>query len=218
MGSLKHLGCRLNTPRRTRGVSLAQGQPHPELVSDYDADSSSTNTSFFTFTGFRSEPNPPAGAFMVQKASLAEFVALGGLGVSMARLIFQSSSVNPPHIHPRASELLLVLEGSLTVGLVDTTNKLFVQKLETGDAFVFPKGLVHFQFNDGQYATKAISAFGSSNAGTVSIPATIFASGIDDQVLSKAFKVNTETIKTLKNALTGKRTAKKSVRKTGKKY
>ncbi|XP_024515289.1 putative germin-like protein 9-2 [Selaginella moellendorffii] len=172
----------------------------PELVSDYAADPTATNASFFTFTAFHGDVTAAPGTFMVRKASLVEFPGLTGLGVSMAQLFFQPSSVNPPHIHPRASELLYVLEGSLAVGLVDTTNKLFVQKLGTGDAFVFPKGLVHFQFNEGQYAAKAISAFGSSNAGTVSIPATIFGSGIDDQVLSKAFKVGIDTIQTLKAA------------------
>ena len=34
--------------------------------------------------------------------------------------------------------------GTLQVGFVDTTNKLFTQTLPTGDIFVFPKGLVHF--------------------------------------------------------------------------
>ncbi|XP_024535114.1 germin-like protein 9-3 [Selaginella moellendorffii] len=181
----------------------------PELVSDYAAAPAATNASFFTFTGFRSDVTAPAGTFLVKKASLAEFPGLNGLGVSMAKLSYQPGTTNPPHIHPRAAELLFVLQGSLSVGLVDTTNKLFVQKLEMGDMFVFPKGLVHFQFNDGQHEAKAISAFGSSSAGTVSLPVTLFGSGIDDQILSKAFKVSTDTVKTLKNALAVKKTARK---------
>nr|GEY27844.1 hypothetical protein [Tanacetum cinerariifolium] len=63
------------------------------------------------------------------------------------------------------------LNGSLEVGFVDTTNKLFTQTLQEGDIFVFPKALVHFQFNnDAKNPVVALSAFGSANAGTVSVP------------------------------------------------
>jgi hypothetical protein len=82
---------------------------------------------------------------------------------------------------------------------VDTTNKLFTQTLQPGDMFVFPKGLVHFQYNsDTQRPALAFSAFGSANAGTVSIPNTLFNTTIDDNVLALAFKTNVSTIQTLK--------------------
>ncbi|KAK3017236.1 hypothetical protein RJ639_005524 [Escallonia herrerae] len=73
--------------------------------------------------------SPPA-AFKVLKASMAEFPALNGQSVSYAVLQFSAGSVNPPHTHPRASELLFLLSGSLEVGFVDTTNKLFTQTLQ----------------------------------------------------------------------------------------
>ena len=60
--------------------------------------------------------------------------------------------------------------GSLEVGFVGKANKLFTQTLQTGDMFVFLKGLVHFQYNadaNDPGPTVAISAFGSANAGTV---------------------------------------------------
>jgi hypothetical protein len=38
---------------------------------------------------------------------------------------------------------LLILE----VGFIDTTNRLFNQTLWIGDTFMFPEGLVHFQYN-----------------------------------------------------------------------
>lgn len=51
---------------------------------------------------------------------------------------------------------------------MDTTNKLFTRSLQAGDMFVFPKGLVHFQYNiDANNPALAVSAFGSANAGTV---------------------------------------------------
>ncbi|KAM0879493.1 hypothetical protein ACQ4PT_034203 [Festuca glaucescens] len=106
---------------------------------------------FFTYTGFRTAMNmtmpmpPPAlQNFTVTKATVMEFPAMNGRSVSYAMLKFPSESVNPPHTHPRAAELLLVLNGTLCVGFIDTTGKLYTQDLAEGDMFVFPKGLVHY--------------------------------------------------------------------------
>ncbi|XP_071707691.1 germin-like protein 9-3 [Rutidosis leptorrhynchoides] len=155
---------------------------------------------FFTFTGMRSLVGAPfPTTFKVTKASMAEFPALNGQSVSYAVLQFPNGTVNPPHTHPRASELLFVLSGSLEVGFVDTTNKLFTQTLLQGDVFVFPKGLVHFQFNnDAKNPVVALSAFGSASAGTVSVPATVFNTTIDDQILALSFKTDVATIQKIK--------------------
>ncbi|KAJ6892632.1 hypothetical protein NC651_025745 [Populus alba x Populus x berolinensis] len=59
--------------------------------------------------------------------------------------------------------------GSLDVGFVDTKNVLYTQKLQVGDMFIFPKGLVHYQSNPTKEPAVAISSFGSANAGTVSV-------------------------------------------------
>lgn len=81
-----------------------------------------------------------------------------------------------------------MVDGSLEVGFVDTSNKLYTQTLKVGDMFVFPKGLVHYQYNaDDAEPAMAVSAFGSANAGTVSLPSTLFVSGVDDEVLSLGF-------------------------------
>ncbi|CAI9302039.1 unnamed protein product [Lactuca saligna] len=162
--------------------------------------------SYFKFTGMRTLVGAPfPTTFKVTKAAMAEFPALNGQSVSYAVLQFPSNTVNPPHTHPRASELLFVLMGSLDVGFVDTTNKLFTQKLQQGDIFVFPKGLVHFQFNsDAKSPALAVSAFGSANAGTVSVPNSVFNSTICDEVLAKSFKTDIATIQKIKLGLAGK--------------
>ncbi|KAF5931147.1 hypothetical protein HYC85_032020 [Camellia sinensis] len=102
----------------------------------------------------------------------------------------------------RSAELLFVMEGSVEVGFVDIANKLYTQTLQLGDMFVFPKGLVHYQYNaDSSKQATAISAFGSANAGTVSAPVTLFATGIDDVVLAKSFKTDVGTIQKIKAGL-----------------
>ncbi|KAF0911531.1 hypothetical protein E2562_011161 [Oryza meyeriana var. granulata] len=181
----------------------------PDILTDYvvpaNGNPSNITGDFFTFTGFRKVFNtsaPAAQNFTVTKATMAEFPALIGQSVSYATLVFPPGSVNPPHTHPRSAELLLVVNGALSVGFVDTTNKLYTQDLTTGDMFVFPKGMVHFQFNKGTQPAMAVSAFGSAAAGVVSIPVTVFGTGIDDAVLAKSFKTDVPTIQKLKAGLT----------------
>ena len=104
-------------------------------------------------------------------------------------LFFPPGSINPPHTRVRAPGLLFLLQGTLEVGLLDTTNKLYTQTLQAGDIFVFPKGLVRYQYNpDSQTPALAIAAFGSSNPESVSIPNAVFNTGIDDIVLAKSLR------------------------------
>ncbi|OAE23165.1 hypothetical protein AXG93_1953s1250 [Marchantia polymorpha subsp. ruderalis] len=61
------------------------------------------------------------------------------------------------------------------------------------------QGRVHFQINmSKKRSVLAISAFGSSNAGTISLPKNIFGSGIKDEVLLQAFKINSAELMKLK--------------------
>ncbi|XP_030549826.1 germin-like protein 9-3 [Rhodamnia argentea] len=176
----------------------------PDILTDFVAlNGTIIDGNFFTFTGMRSliKAGPPT-AFTVTKASAKEFPALEGQSVSYAVLEFPAGAVNPPHTHPRGSELLFLTYGTLQVGFVDTTNKLFTQTLQAGDMFIFPKGLVHFQFNSNQTDDAvAVSAFGSASAGLVSVPVTVFETNIDSGILAKSFKTTVNTIQALKAGL-----------------
>ncbi|KAK9127822.1 hypothetical protein Syun_016619 [Stephania yunnanensis] len=181
-------------------VSMANAGD-PDILSDFVVPFNVTpDPNFFTYTGFRVlVGEEPLTAFKVIKASLAEFPALNGQSVSYAVLQYPAGTVNPPHTHPRSAELLLLIEGALEVGFVDTTNKLYTQTLQVGDMFVFPKGLIHYQYNaDPKNLAFAISAFGSANAGTVSVPNTVFNSTIDDTILALSFKTDVATIQKIK--------------------
>lgn len=78
---------------------------------------------------------------------------LNTLGISLARIDYAPLGENPPHTHPRATEILTVLEGTLYVGFVTSNpeNKFLSKELKKGDVFVFPQGLIHFQFNPNPY-------------------------------------------------------------------
>ncbi|GJS00537.1 germin-like protein 9-3 [Tanacetum coccineum] len=110
----------------------------PDILTDFVAPNNTIiDANYFTFTGMRQLVGgeyPPT--FRALKVSMNEFPALNGLGVSYAVLEFPIGSVNPVHIHPRASELMFLVSGCLEVGFVDTTNKLFNQTLKIGDIFL----------------------------------------------------------------------------------
>ncbi|CAL1403896.1 unnamed protein product [Linum trigynum] len=177
----------------------------PDILSDFilpPNTPSPPDPSFFTFTAFRSLLQPSnLTTYNTLKASAAEFPALNGQSVSLAALRFPPGTTSPPHARPRSAGLMLLLAGTLEVGFVDTSGRLFDRKLRAGDMFVFPKGLVHFQCNGGGEAAFALAAFGSADAGTVSVPETLFGTGIDDEVLAESFKTGVDTIRALKAGL-----------------
>jgi hypothetical protein len=93
---------------------------------------------------------------------------------------------------------LIVLEGSLLVGFVSTSQKLFAATLNIGDVFVFPRGLLHFEINTGAGPALAIAALNSQNPGVQAQPAALFGSGIEDAVLEKAFGLTAAQVDQIK--------------------
>ncbi|XP_059669106.1 germin-like protein 9-3 [Cornus florida] len=200
------MGCKLElllTLALSLGTLCISHAGDADILSDFIVPMNTTiiDGNFFTFTGMRVLLGGDfPTTFKVLKASMAEFPALNGQSVSYAVLQYPAGSVNPPHTHPRASELLFLLNGNLQVGFVDTTNKLFTQTLQAGDIFVFPKGLIHYQYNyDEKNSAIAVSAFGSASAGTASIPSSVFNTSIDSGILAKSFKTDVETIQKIKS-------------------
>ncbi|URE06489.1 germin-like protein [Musa troglodytarum] len=136
----------------------------------------------------------------VTAVNVNKLAGLNTLGISMVRIDYAPRGLNPPHTHPRATEILTVIEGQLFVGFVtsnsDNGNRLFTKMLKKGDVFVFPQGLIHFQFNPGYTNTVAIGALSSQNPGTITVADAVFGSKppISDEVLAKAFQVDKKTI------------------------
>ncbi|XP_057961857.1 germin-like protein subfamily 1 member 17 [Malania oleifera] len=127
---------------------------------------------------------------------------LNTLGVSVARIDLAPDGVNPPHSHPRTSELLVVLEGTIYAGFITSTHeisRLFWKELNKGDVFAFPMGLIHFQHNSGNTSAVALACYGSQRGGVVKVPNTIFGASppIEVDVLTKAFQLDEKVVKHL---------------------
>ncbi|KAF5472133.1 hypothetical protein F2P56_008873 [Juglans regia] len=134
----------------------------------------------------------------VTPVTAAQVPGLNTLGISLARIDYAPWGINPPHTHPRASEILTVLEGSLEVGFVTSNpeNRHVTKVIQKGDVFVFPVGLIHYQRNVGNGNAIAIAALSSQNPGVITIANAVFGSNPDiaSDILVKAFQVDKNVI------------------------
>ncbi|KAK2966193.1 hypothetical protein RJ640_008759 [Escallonia rubra] len=138
---------------------------------------------------------------LVTPANVMQIPGLNTLGVSMARIDYAPGGLNPPHTHPRATEIVFVLEGALNVGFITTANVLITKTIQKGEVYTFPKGLVHFQKNDGKVPAAVIAGFNSQLPGTQVLGATLFGASppVPDNVLTKAFQIGTEEVEKIKS-------------------
>jgi quercetin dioxygenase-like cupin family protein len=155
----------------------------------------------FSFSGFKYPGNTSniLGA-AITAGFVDQFPGVNTLGIAMSRVDFEpNGGLNPPHIHPRSSEILTVVEGTLYAGFItsEPDNKLYSKILTKGESLVFPVGLIHFQRNIGKTHAVAIAGFNSQNPGVVTVANTIFdsAPSIDPAVLATAFQLTRKEAK-----------------------
>ena len=172
----------------------------PIKINGFPCKANITADDFF-FAGLKKarNTNNPAGS-VVTAANVLSFPGVNTLGVSMARIDYAVGGQNPPHTHPRATEIIFVTEGTLEVGFITTANKFFTKVVTVGEVFVFPRGLVHFQQNRGNCSASVIAAFNSQLQGTQAIATTLLAATppVPTDVLAKAFRVDNEDIDAVK--------------------
>ncbi|MFS7965377.1 hypothetical protein Hanom_Chr09g00761541 [Helianthus anomalus] len=138
----------------------------------------------------------------VTPVTVTQLPGLNTLGISMARIDYAPWGINPPHTHPRATEILTVLEGSLEVGFVTSNieNRHISKVLHKGDVFVFPVNLIHYQRNAGKTNAVAIVALSSQNPGVIPVANAVFGSNpdISNDVLAKAFQTSDDVISNIR--------------------
>jgi hypothetical protein len=99
--------------------------------------------------------------------------------------------INTPHVHPRATEFLTlvngtnlrfgyVLENTLVVGKGNSPE--IAGKLDIFEGTVFPQGSIHFQFNDNCEPAVFVAGLNSEDPGTNQVAQGFFA--LNDQVVN----------------------------------
>ncbi|KAM0948652.1 hypothetical protein DsansV1_C06g0061671 [Dioscorea sansibarensis] len=153
----------------------------------------------FFVSGFDKPANTmnPLGT-NITTASVANLPGLNTLGLTLIRIDYAPGGVNPPHTHPRATEIIVVLEGTVYAGFVSSSpnDTLYSKILHAGDVFVFPQGLTHFNMNYGRSKAVALVAFNSQNPGTIIAANNLFGSTppISDVLLAKSFQLSKEMV------------------------
>ncbi|XP_024536882.1 germin-like protein 1-1 [Selaginella moellendorffii] len=168
--------------------------------------SENTTASDFKFSRLanRGNTNNELGLW-ITRASVEEFPGVNTMGLSSARADYAAKyGMNPPHVHPRASETFYLFEGDLMyVGFVDTDYKLYATYLTCGDLFVFPRGLVHFQLNVGRNPASAFVSFNSQRPGLLHVNRGLFATDppVLDEVLTRSFAISEEMLKIMRGEI-----------------
>ncbi|CAO2202139.1 unnamed protein product [Urochloa humidicola] len=135
----------------------------------------------------------------LSSAFVTRFPGVNGLGISAARVDFAPGGVVPLHSHPGGTELLFVIEGTVSAGFITSlTNKVFTKTLYKGDLMVFPQGLLHFQYNLGNDTAVALSSYSSANPGLMILDFALFANDLPTDVVSKVTVLDDLEVRKLK--------------------
>lgn len=105
-----------------------------------------------------------ADGYNVTGINVERLPGLNTMDLSSARFDYAPYRVNPPHVNPRASEIITVVTGKLYVGFMHYSyyqerSRLFWKVMKRGDMFVFPMGMPQFQVNIENPPAVALAAF-----------------------------------------------------------
>ena len=96
----------------------------------------------------------------IVRADHATFPALVGQGGALAIGFLGPCGFNTPHVHPRAAELNLVIEGHLFANVIYENGARFLNHtMSKYEMTVFPMGAVHTEFNPDCTPSVFVAAF-----------------------------------------------------------
>ncbi|KNC80475.1 hypothetical protein SARC_07165 [Sphaeroforma arctica JP610] len=93
--------------------------------------------------------------------------------MAQTRFRIAPCGINLPHVHPRGTESVYIIEGALTVGFVTEGGRLILNDVKTDQSTFFPQGLLHYQQNMACEPAGFISILNSSDPGLLVIPAAL---------------------------------------------
>uniref|UniRef100_A0A1D1XWJ3 Germin-like protein n=1 Tax=Anthurium amnicola TaxID=1678845 RepID=A0A1D1XWJ3_9ARAE len=203
---------------------VATARADPEPLDDFCvADPAAARTSFFNgvpcidpararssdfFTSVLTTPGNTSAnvyGFSATLTNVTNFPGINTQGLTLARVDVAPLGVVPPHTHPRSSEAVVVLQGELLVGFVDTSGRQFSRRIRAMEAYIFPRGVQHFQYNpDPVSPVLAIAIFGSQNPGVQFAAATFLSNPpVEVEVVKRSFAVSAEEAQRIRKSLGG---------------
>ncbi|ETS82355.1 hypothetical protein PFICI_04231 [Pestalotiopsis fici W106-1] len=185
------------TPTANPLAALGLSKTAQVFLSDSRADAINnvlTSNDDFKFSFVDKKKGGPGEGGEVVPANRKTFPALTNSGVGAAVAFLDACGFNTPHVHPRATELAVVVQGSVVtsmfpengVNLTDGTRREIMTTLNQFDATVFYQGSVHSQFNPNCEPAVFVAAFNSEDFGTGQVAQELFA-GSDEELTAAIF-------------------------------
>jgi len=116
------------------------------------------------------------------RADHATFPALLGQGASVTVGFLKPCGFNTPHVHPRAAELNLVVEGKLFASVTAENGVRHMNHtLNQWEMTVFPAGALHTEFNPECSPAVFVAAFGNEDPGVGQIAQEYF--GLENEIV-----------------------------------
>ncbi|KAF2181120.1 RmlC-like cupin [Zopfia rhizophila CBS 207.26] len=157
------------------------------------------NASNDTFQFINNTVTPPTGG-TIFLSTINNFPALGATGLAQAVGFVNPCGLNTPHWHPRANEFLTVVQGSLIGALILENDNGFGNvvggpapiigalpqintTLSNYTGMLFPKGLIHWQFNNECEPAVFVAGFDTPDPGRAEAARGFF-SAEPDEVIS----------------------------------
>ncbi|OCH89623.1 RmlC-like cupin [Obba rivulosa] len=116
-------------------------------------------------------------------ASSSNFPALIDNGMAMTVGFLGPCALNSPHIHTRATEFNYIVSGNVSAGFLAENGARFVfNDILTGQAIIFPKGVIHFEMNNGCDDALFVAVFNDEDPGVNQVAQRFF--GLPPDVVS----------------------------------
>ncbi|KAF2244721.1 RmlC-like cupin, partial [Trematosphaeria pertusa] len=141
----------------------------------------------FNFNGATPAPGAKGGA--TKAANIETFPILTGLGISTTLGFLDACGINTPHVHPRATEFLTVVEGKVNFGYIlenglvaAGNNQEIAGTLNKFEGTVFPMGSIHYQINPECKPAVFVATLNSEDPGTSQVAQNFF--GLNPDVVN----------------------------------
>ncbi|EUC49862.1 hypothetical protein COCMIDRAFT_83621 [Bipolaris oryzae ATCC 44560] len=173
---------------------------HPELnaalrtaATSFDRAALLPSSSDWTYD-FTAHPNYDSPTGAVINADAATFPAVTGLGSSVALLKLAPCGMLPPHLHPRATNIVTAITGNTTTWMIGE-NGVGVRRVELLPMMVtvFPQASLHMMQNNDCEPSLLISSLNSDDSGTLnilpslwSVPQDIIGAGFGNDAFNAA--------------------------------
>jgi hypothetical protein len=146
------------------------------------------NDTAFVFDFLNGARGTAQGGFAVS-ANSANFPALLTGNGAMTVGVLGPCGANSPHLHPRSTELQIIVQGGpiYTEFIMENGARTVKNTVPLGSATIFPKGSIHFQQNMACEPTIFIASFDQVDPGVSQIAQNFFAldQGVVDATLGE---------------------------------